>query len=137
MQISQTKSSCKSALKELSYWMMPEKVIKNNYLLSLRTTMIRTVVSVFSNLNNHEHNLMKILNIFSGQNFTHNISIISGNCVRTFRSCVGHLDMELSFLYVKENRFSHNFQLVTQNLICTVFTVLGPKNHICFSMCLL
>jgi hypothetical protein len=71
---------------------------------------------------------MKILNIFSGQNFTYNISIISGNCVRTFRSCVGHLDMELSFLYVKENLVSRNIQLVTHLLFHVHFVTI--YNHI-------
>lgn len=122
MQILQAKSSCKLALKELSQWMMPEKVIKNNDFLWLRTTMIRTLVSVSLNSNNHDDNLMKFLNFFSGQNFTYNISIISGNCVRTFRSCVGHLDMELSFLYVKENLVSRNLQLVTQNIFCSLLS---------------
>ena len=41
-----------------------------------------------------------------GEYFNHNISIISRDCARTTGGCVGHLNMELSFLYVEDVPFS-------------------------------
>lgn len=107
LQIVQTRSSCNEALKELKHWMVPQKVSRVNTLLvrhkdenSLHSFLFLTTIS-----SNIYYNAKSIYNVelsmfVSGQHFNHNISIISRNCVRTSRSCVGHLNMELPFLYV-------------------------------------
>ena len=93
MQISQAKSSCSEALKELKEWMKPEKVNCQENTTSFNMALL---------INNQDSFFFTLL----GEYFNHNISIISRDCARTTRGCAGHLNMELSFLNVEDVPFS-------------------------------
>lgn len=66
MQISQVKSSCKLALKELSRWMIPEKVINNNTFMvenNNKHFMVERYCCGCLNFDK-KHNLIQIINNF-------------------------------------------------------------------------
>lgn len=131
--------------------MVPQKVIRVNTLLvrykdenSRRPFLFLTTIS--SNIYYNANSIYNVeLSMFvSGQHFNHNISIICRNCVRTSGSCVGHLNMELPFLYVNILLHSshltslaihklHTSHLVEAFLLNHAMTDIFVSNTCCFT----